>query len=92
MTKPDFAKLDNVFQRHGVTPIDPKELSSKETLQTDKSTNQQADKLVKWTTYILKTKRRLLEEVAFYDEKNVYEIVDEAVSDYLVKRKKLKKR
>ncbi|GHT42196.1 hypothetical protein AGMMS49921_06780 [Endomicrobiia bacterium] len=69
MTKPDFAKLDNVFQRHGVTPIDPKELLNKQTQQMDKSTNQQTDKLVKWTTYILKTKRRLLEEVAFYDEK-----------------------
>ena len=69
MSKSNFAELGNVFERCEVTPVNPKEFLNKEPQQTDKSTNQQTDKLVKWTTYILKTKLRLLEEIAFYDEK-----------------------
>lgn len=57
-----------------------------------KQTNQKQEKvsqkiLVKWTVYYDKDKKKKLEEIAFYEEKHIYEVIDEAITDFLNKRK-----
>ncbi len=44
--------------------------------------------LVKWTTYYDKDKKKKIEKIAFLEEKNIYEIVDMAITDFINKYEK----
>jgi hypothetical protein len=88
--KADFTKLD-IFKRHGVFSIDPKEPVKEKAVKKDK---QQAIKAVngkamleKWTIYVNPSYKRTIKIYATKNNKKEYSVIAEALKEYIESRK-----
>jgi nitric oxide synthase oxygenase domain/subunit len=81
--KVNFAKLD-IFKRRGVVSIDPKASVKKEKLQEKKNVNGKTV-LEKWSIYVNPSYKRRLKIFATENNKKDYEVIDEALKEYIEK-------
>lgn len=87
--KANFAKLD-IFKRHGVSSIDPKEPLNKYTAKEEKqqSVNTVNGKAVleKWSIYVNPSYKQTLKIYATRNNKKEYSVINEALKEYIQNR------